>query len=78
MTSAEFKSLRKQLKLTQTQMGKQIGKTRREICRYETGRVNIPVTIIKLLCFYKELLKRNIDINLHRSSGDLEGHDGSL
>ncbi len=45
MTAKEFKKLRLKAKLTQKKLANMMGKTSREISRYENGVVEIPTIV---------------------------------
>lgn len=49
MTSSELKAVRIALGDTQTQFGKRIGKSLRQVQNYEAGFTPIPETVKKLL-----------------------------
>ena len=51
MDKDTFRRKRERLGLTQTELGKRLGKSRPSIARYEAGDVPIPESIEKLLKF---------------------------
>ena len=58
LVGANIKRLRKETKLTQRQLGEQIGKTESSIQKYEKGLVEIPNSVIEKIA---EVLKVDLD-----------------
>ena len=58
LVGANIKKLRKEAKLTQKQLGEQIGKTESSIQKYEKGIVEIPNSVIEKI---SEVLKTDFD-----------------
>ena len=53
MTAAAFRSARKSLGLTQAELAARIGRSRREVGRWETGDQPVPVVVALLLAAWE-------------------------
>ncbi len=55
LTGQYYKAKRRNLKLSQTEVAKGIGVSRYTLARYETGKVDIPITVaIRLAIYFDE------------------------
>jgi len=57
MTPADFRRIREALGLSQTEMGRELGKSIRQVRYYETGHTDIPLLVARAV----EAMERDED-----------------
>lgn len=64
MTPERLRQCRKDLKLTQAQLARELCVTRRAVVSWETGTRNMPPTAEKLFCILYDLPFQSPDVDL--------------